>query len=219
MELNCPPRREWKYTIKEFEELLINYRKEPEIRQYFTANPWILSLVFGGSEGVIFSEYRIGPREHADHLVVYGRSLYMRVSLIELKKPDDKVLTARGTLTAACSEAIRQTTSRLELIKSDQQHFLRELKENIVRVSDRATESPFQGVIHDNFFGVVRFDDIENCHYDAKIVLGRRADETLDERKHKTAVFNQYGIEIIPYDRFINALYTPPYLEPKWSWK
>lgn len=218
MKLIYPDSGEWYKTLKEFESLLDTSPKELEIRQYLTKHSWVLSLAFGHGEGVVFSEYRIGQGMQTDHLVVYGRSLHMQASIIELKKPTDTIYTLSGGMTSASDKAFQQTVSRMNAINRDPYRFLDDLKGNIEQVADEKSKSPFQGAIHDNFFDVVRFEDIRRCDYTPKIVMGRRQTETLKEREYRTGLFYDHGVEIVPYDRILDALRVPPFTVPEWSW-
>lgn len=219
MNLVYPAFAEWKKIYDKFENKLENYKKETEIRQFLTENSWILSMVFGSNEGVVFSEYRLRPRQQTDHLVVNGRSLYMRITLIELKKPDVNIFKKRGGTTSDFNTSYQQTIDRLEEIVADRQSFLKQLKENIVRVADEDAVSPFQGVIKDNFFDVIRFNDITKFHLNAKIIIGRRKKETLDERNHRVNLSQDPRIEVFSYDRLLDMIGNPPIVaQPEWSW-
>ncbi|HEX8367334.1 MAG TPA: Shedu anti-phage system protein SduA domain-containing protein [Pyrinomonadaceae bacterium] len=180
---------EWKNIREKFEKKLNLCRRETDLRKFLTLHPWILSLVFGGDEGEVFSEYLIGSGEHADHMIVHGRSLHLSITLVELKRPQRVILKSNGEPTSDFSAAQRQTTSRLAAINKDRQRFLSELKENLRKLADEKSHSPYQGAIHDNFFDVLRFDDLDDFICSGKIIIGRRADETLAERKFRIDFF------------------------------
>ena len=218
MKLIIPTRARWKSIKAEFEKTLTNFKREPEIRMFLTQHPWILSLAFGSGEGAVFSEYRIGAGENTDFLIVNGRSQHLRVTLVELKRPDARILNTKGQMDSAFSNAQGQTILRTNLIENDRQRFLAELKENLLMTADEKSQSPFQGVIHDNFFHVVRFNDLSKFTLTSKIIIGRRENETLAEMKFRNAVFD-HKVEVMPYERLLNLFDDPPHLiEPEWGW-
>lgn len=220
MKLWYPANSEWKKAKEKFEREVTVCRRETDLRKFLTRHPWMLSLAFGSREGAVFSEYRIRSGEVTDHLVVSGRSLHLQLSLIELKPPKDRVLQANEKQTASFTEALRQTVSRISAIKSNREKFLKELKENIIKLADEKSASPYQGVIHENFFHVLRFKDLSSFDLKAKIVIGRRATETLRESQYRNEIFDSTGIEVMPWDRLINFLEIPSSpIEPEWEWK
>ena len=217
MKLHKPPSSEWESVKKEFEEKLANYKSETDLREFLTKYPWILSLAFGSSEGVVFSEYPIDSNNKTDHLVISGRSLYMRVTLVELKRPDAKIATSKSTY-KAMTTALMQTDKRMSVINSNPQHFLSDLKKNIIKLADKDSKNPYQGAIHENFFDVIRFDHLDSFTLLAKVIIGRRENETLDEINYRKSKW-QSGIEIMPYNRLLDYLERPPnFFEPEWSW-
>lgn len=152
-------------------------------------------------------------------MIVHGRSLHLSITLVELKRPQQRILKSNGEPTSDFGAAQRQTISRLAAINKDRQRFLSELKENLKKLVDEKSHSPYQGAIHDNFFDVLRFDDLDDFICSGKIIIGRRADETLAERKFRTDFFTEHRVEIMPYDPLLDVLEKPPTLiEPEWSW-
>ena len=210
MHLTFPPKSQWPVYADKLEKKLKRGDHEVEIRKFLTKHPWILALEFGGGEGAIFSEYRLASNQQPDHLILSGRSHYADITLVELKHPKARLLTAAGnSMTSYMNQALTKTIQRQDILRRRKGYFLSEFNEQIDELLNKRSR-PFQGVIDPYIKGKLRLPLYE-YKVRSRIVIGRREFETVKEWKYRMSIWDGNNpTEIIPYDRLLERLRLLP---------
>jgi hypothetical protein len=212
-----PPNSEYERHAAVLEAMIAADKPEMEFRTYFTVNPWILSLTFGYGEGAVFSEYELAPGQRPDHLLLGGRSRFVEVTLVELKRPSARLLKTNGSMTEALNNAVSKTVQRQSLLVEGEAHYLPLFTRQIDDLVSRR-RAHFKGVIDPLIEMKLRLP-LEDYHVKSKIVIGTRGRESQEERRFR-ASFHQPGasIEIVPFDRVLDYLRYPPHEAQTIEW-
>lgn len=183
---------------KEFERLLEQTREEA-VHRYLAQNEQILIRTFF-PEGTIlcFSKFRFGTDFVSDFLLVKLWSLITDIILVELEPPQIRPFNRDGNYSQRLNGAFQQVTEWTAWIRNNRQYF----HDSILREAKKANPSCLNSLQSRIQHDLIR----------AKIVIGRRAMMTEEENSRRSSLYldSRGGLEIVPYDRFLDVIPSEP---------
>ena len=206
--------------------------REEDSQQYLTNHPGILLATLGRRvySNCLIPRFRFGNEHVSDFVFIERGSItagspWIFIYLVELEPPTARPFTRSGAYAKRLNVAIRQVTDWMSWIRSNDSYFRASLSKAVR--SDAAYHAPSFNLnelidyLSDprtpkNTDSVLRrwADQDQSTAFqtstiliNAKIIIGRRFMFSPDDNRRRASLFyeSQQKIEIIPYDRLVDA--------------
>jgi hypothetical protein len=162
----------------------------------------VISHGLGGFAGEIIAEFPFASDFRADFVRLHPFSGGWDISFVELEPPGVDLFTTHGDIAERLNRAITQVDNWRSFIVRHRQIVLHDLSRP---AKDRELiHGPSDDEPVDNC-GWPLYHPKSSLHWDFNIVIGRRGDLTQDQIGKKGAIFNNHGINVMTYDRLIDA--------------
>jgi hypothetical protein len=188
----------------ELESALATATTEQEISKVLKRHPLLISQVVGGFAypNKVVAEFCFGSEYRADFVALGPYSGGWCIHFIELEPPTAPLFTKSGRPAERLNQAVSQVDSWRRFIATSKDTVLRELSKHVQKNELVLGERDYEPM--DNG-GWSLYDPRSWMNWHYHIVIGRRSALTLDQGGKKAAYQDMHGINVMTYDRLLDA--------------
>ena len=193
-----------KLLAKQLDEILKKDHGERAVAAFLKKEPSLVlrGLVRFGDGNYVVSEFPFGTEYRADFVALAPFSGGWEIHFVELEPPVGKLFNADRTMAKRLNKAVSQIDSWRIFIEKNRPTVLHDLarfvqERDLIRGPRENEPTCHVGwpLYHPRTSLLLRFD----------VIIGRRSALSDAEMEAKAAFKDSHGIEIITYDRFLDA--------------